>query len=849
MCETKGTCAMADKMNMNEFLQQYFGQLRFNAMPAEVRAQFDDIVAADDFLGNQKDWKKKYLVENPVGSGKYDNNTLPNAEDTSILSDDDATKLFREFETVFRSMKANEETFKKDGNTAALNFLNDNFGVGRVFDATTANDEAEEEIAKLRKLINAAPHDIEQLLKKNGELSDDFSFRDLVEGIDPKNKKYNTKPDFTAKLQSIARTVSWEFSYSTEGQEILSNAKKRDASVEMFDAEKIEKGFETAITPDKLEKFRKELPEMLNTIHREKKVREAVKANKGEKIVTHYDNAITDIGYDNKESDDFVQAKRDDKLTPWQQLSKNVSDNYNDLVAKYAEFKGDKNFVKEQAKNIFDAMTREKIKPTDGLGALLDKKDAIKSRLLTKIPRSAGKHFDWTVKTLSELKDTMPKAFEGCLKNGAQMRRIVEELCIKAAEDAAHGDTTALPAAKTAMEVLSVMQYGLTTSKIMDTLRQEDFTLFSDGKLSWNKNEGMRFLSAALDKSIKYAFLTAGYAVTMVGNAYKMRGSVTKFNNRSTDPKNPNTLHAKSEKWESDNARNKADKMAEYYRRNLRDAVEIAGRRRKQQDAADDYQSATGTDALRGATDFTDVRNDLQARRLATEARRNTWQTNRDSDTGVQQLDEHNALEAQLTEARTRRDDLQAQLNEKMAEKGSLSASTTDPDIRKQLIEKWAEEAAKIQKDLNDAEAAFNDAESAYNGCAYNALTPAQQAAIQARANDFQTEDDLIKQEVDKNNKAEAAINAYADEHGNINEIQALQVKRDEVINTWEEKHVNVYQDLMSYWDFLQDGRLTHSGPTYSWTLGSAKEKQKDFFNGGANAALAAYRQKHGYAA
>ena len=44
---------MAD-VKMVDFLLQYFMQLRFNEMPVEVRANFDDYAKNDDFRGNMK---------------------------------------------------------------------------------------------------------------------------------------------------------------------------------------------------------------------------------------------------------------------------------------------------------------------------------------------------------------------------------------------------------------------------------------------------------------------------------------------------------------------------------------------------------------------------------------------------------------------------------------------------------------------------------------------------------------------------------------------------------------------------------------------------------------------------
>ena len=135
-------------------------------------------------------------------------------------------------------------------------------------------------------------------------------------------------------------------------------------------------------------------------------------------------------------------------------------------------------------------------------------------------------HFEWMEKTLDDLKNTMPKAFNGALKNGGQMRALVSELILNAVRD------NKIDEAKTAMEVLSVVKYGYTTSKIMDTLRADKdlFTIFSDKDLSWNKG-GVEIVTNAMDKTIRFAFLTAGYAITGIGNAIRLNGS--KFNGKT----------------------------------------------------------------------------------------------------------------------------------------------------------------------------------------------------------------------------------------------------------------------------------------------------------------------------
>ena len=195
------------------------------------------------------------------------------------------------------------------------------------------------------------------------------------------------------------------------------------------------------------------------------------------------------------------------------------------MFEKYVKFKGDRLYFSPNAKNIVAAIHKAKVKPTDGIKGVLDKASDIEKGLLYKSPKATD-HFKWLTKTMGELSNTMPKAFEGALRNGRQMHAIIEEMIMIAVRDGKVDE------AKTAMEVLSVIKYGYTTSKIMEALGKENLSIFSDGKLSWNKNEGMALVTKALDKSIKTAFMGIGYGITMVGNAINLSGS--KFRGKSS---------------------------------------------------------------------------------------------------------------------------------------------------------------------------------------------------------------------------------------------------------------------------------------------------------------------------
>ena len=53
----------------------------------------------------------------------------------------------------------------------------------------------------------------------------------------------------------------------------------------------------------------------------------------------------------------------------------------------------------------------------------------------------------------------------------------------------------------------------------------------SDKNLSWNKNEGIQFVTKAFDKTVKAAFLGVGYGVTFARNKIMMSKYRTNFHN------------------------------------------------------------------------------------------------------------------------------------------------------------------------------------------------------------------------------------------------------------------------------------------------------------------------------
>lgn len=505
--------------NMNEFLLQYYMQRRFNTMPPEVRAQFDVYLASDDFRGNMKDWKSKLMHQN--ANGKWVENDLPDPNDATgnfFLDDKEWAKFFNAFQDAFREMSASKDSFKD--NAKATSFLNEYFGdpATHLFANAVANPTAESLInGDFKQFLTDHRNGLEIYLKQWGLVDSDFSYSDLLNGIS--SKKYNTAPDFQKKLKTVAQYITF-YVQQPDFQQALGLQGRQ-----LPNFTDIENGFDTStVNPNKLDYFKRNYKSLLNTLVTDSKVYDVFKLYDHGKISKHLEASVGKVDYANADSKDYVPPKRSDELTPWQHLKDNVKDTWTDYMDKYIKLRGDRLYFSNSAQLIFKALTGAKFKPTDGLDKLLSSAGDIKKNLMYKSPRAVD-HFDWMNKTLGELKNTMPKAFAGALKTGRQMKAIVSELVIKAVRE------NKMDEAKTAMEVLSVVKYGYTTSKIMDALGNEKLSIFSDGGLSWNKNQAVQFVTNAMDKSIKAAFMGVGYLITMGGNAIRLNGS--KFNGKT----------------------------------------------------------------------------------------------------------------------------------------------------------------------------------------------------------------------------------------------------------------------------------------------------------------------------
>lgn len=553
------------------FLRQFFLQLRFNEMcdsyPEKLKT-FKKYLENGDykFRGDMEMWKDR-LWDEANKKGK----PLPDGENGEwALDDEEWKKLYREFRTAIRQMQINKSTFdnkddKDNYNEDAVKFLNDYFGEpsNKLFSFAGVSEEAENAIKKLEESLE--DEKIQQ--KLDAAFVNRWGFKDVTSKsllTDIKAKKHNKDPEFQTKLINIIQSIFYTpQSYDESDQKLSKDLKNLGFDFESL--EDIINGFDDEIVDDKqLSEFKNRYKDLLTIVGKNKKIQKQFNAPK---ITEAIENAKQKVSYDDPNSDNFLEDSKNDKQTLWQEVQQWGKDTYENIFEKYKLLQGDRLYFSPQAKDIVGALNG-KTKPTDGLDGILKVADEVKSDLKKK-SASAAKYFDWMTKTLADIKKTHPKAFEGALRNGTQLNAIVEDLIRRAVRDSENGDKHAINAARTALEVISVSKYGLTTSKIMDALNTslKDFTFLSDGKLSWNNNEFTKFVTNAMDKSLAFAMKTVGYGATALVNTINKMGS--KFNG------DRGGLSELSRKWEEENADKKRDAINNRNTQNLQYQDEI----------------------------------------------------------------------------------------------------------------------------------------------------------------------------------------------------------------------------------------------------------------------------------
>ena len=525
-------------VKMNDFLLEYFKRMIFRQMPIEQFVRYCDFVKADDMAGNMKEWRDTLLEKDAAGNlvtdgaGLYVRKDYPDPFSGDFeLDPAEWEKVFRAFNNAFQEMDAYKNSFKYE--KKPTDFLNKYFGsAGQLFSYTTATIAAETKITELKNILETHASQLKPRL--SGFFNEDFTWDDLITGIT--DKKYNKNPSFRDKMISIAETLAADTQVPATSVVYSVVGRKLDFSA-------ISDGFNGGpISTAKMTQFQLVYRDLLRELYTNTKAFEQFSAHDPTKISKMLNEAKGRLDYNDTNSKGYISPKRPDSLTLPQRISEWWDKTYSNYLEKYVKLTPDRMFISLQAKAIFQEIDKLHLNPADGLGKVLENADKISGKLKVKY-KKAPEHFEWFTKTLTELKNTMGKgkAFEKALSNGHAMNMLVQQIIIKAVKE------NKIDEAKTTLEILPVLRYAYTTSRIMDVFNKSDLTIFSDKSYSWNKdNPAMQFITNAMDMGIKKAFQLAGYGITIAGNAINRIG--TKFNGKMGKSLR-NARNAKMDEW------------------------------------------------------------------------------------------------------------------------------------------------------------------------------------------------------------------------------------------------------------------------------------------------------------
>lgn len=576
-------------MTLKEKLYNYFAIRHLDLMPPEVKARFEEFKKNKDYQGQMKQWVEKGLygadIPDFAPGSPYE------------LTDNEWKELYNSLQKTFQNMNENMDPsvgIKSPYLKTTQDFIKEFFGDDtKTFTVSPATTVAEGVITNLINFLDPrslGTHNgfdgsssadqysaFKTFFETNDSLKDVFSdgldFDGFLKGL--RDKKYNKDLKFRQKLIRIVnyirsngpvpgeqapnqrdwpKGIGYKSHRTPEGVSVVDDTGTPpfvDAFLE--DIYKPENNPENDTAPwfaleptvrDRhIDQLKADWPKIFDTLVTRSKVRsDFIEACDDDVVKKPLSTAMAETDYENKESDNYIPPKFDDEKTWIQELEDLKDDTYEYYLRKFTNpSRGTRIFFSPWSQNIIKAFDKEKIKPTDGLAGIMSKKDAILGRLEGTSP-TAKKHFKWFAEKMEQLQKEMPKAFEGALRNGSQMRALVGALIQKAVED------NEIDKAYTALEILSVAKYGLLSSRTLNALNDatKDMKIVGDEKLSWNKNEGIKFVTSAMDKTARLAIMGAGAAFTAAHNAFQH--SRTKFNKDISGNKKLNDAYKDKQK-------------------------------------------------------------------------------------------------------------------------------------------------------------------------------------------------------------------------------------------------------------------------------------------------------------
>ena len=762
----------SDKMaEMKKFLYDYFALLNMRAMPEAVLSHYNELIKKNDFPNDDvKSWKNKFMVAG--ADGKYD--IKKDFPDIKNLIDGRDTfefdNLYLAFHDVFSSMAQNRDNYQ--GNAKVLEFIDKYFGPGKVFENTPIEPAVKAEIGDLVRLLTSNT----DAMAASGADREQIATLHLIQRNPSKIDNIKTRNT----LFSLVRTIL----YNLQNGEMQANVANLFSGIGLNSIfSELQK--EVNITDNKRKLFEKNYKNIFETLYSKDKIYSAFKENDHNRTISRQiDDALQFTDYTGKKNaDNLVKPKYKDDLNIWQKIDKFNKDTYKNVLKKYVTAHRDNIFIKPEAKAIFDAIDKAKISPKDGLEKIIEQADAIKGNLAGKEPFKAAKHFGWMIENLKKMKDNgYGKAISTALRNRRKMRKLIEKIVIDAVKD------DKIAEAKTTMEVLSVMQYGLFDSRTMDAVNQTDFSLFSDSNLSWNKsNEGVQFVTKALDKTIKAGVQVAGYGITALANGTRRIGS----NLRGSE-----ALEKLSQARKTELAREKATWQADKIKEDKEDNDNIAKNnlRIKKTGIKDDGDLKAQKDKLeKGERAEASLKKKFE-KKQAEFAKFEKIENDYDNWTKLQA-----SKASTLSDIAKIRAELRAMPNPAPDQEAEFEA-----ELKKESLKQKETELQNIENKLSgmDGKALaveYTKIHTVAPGMTDDPYTIAQKAQNAAK--------DRYEKKIKSNRNLNNKIQTFEEATSENKLLQKTLDDRDKADKNWDKDHKNQYEELMAYWDFLQSGK------------------------------------------
>ena len=744
--------------NLQKFIKNYFRLLNIREMPEAVFARYKKYIKDNDFPNKDvKSWASDLMDSRT--------NTWKNVPDFAILSDDEIDLLYKTLLQTFDAMNSHSRNLSKDSKDFLANYYGDN----KVFSVPKIPAADKNNILTLLNLVN------------NDEIPVYLGWDEqpVIQEVLAGNKSVDS-----STVKRIVFNIINQIKQAQQQGNLSQEAQNKLAPLDLNRLQTIVNQ-EIQVSDTDRANLRNSGAKIFEKLFSKKKFYEDFKRYEtGEKIISEkIDEAISNTDYTGKVNEkNYIPAKYEDDLNLQQKIAQKWDETYSDVLKKYLTLHRTNLFIKPEAKAIFNALDKAEIKPTDGIEKILKNADSIK--LKGKQPFEAADHFKWMTDKLSDYANNgMGKAIAGALRNGHQMKHIIEQLIIDAVKE---GKTKE---AKTAMEVLSVMQYGLFTSRTMDAINKTDVNVFSDGKLSWNKNEGIKTVTSALDKTIKLGIQGIGYAATAATNKIRRIGSTFDHSGKINDKSNAKATELRQQKIDFN-----SEKTAK--------------------DAAFDAEIHTN-EARRNATGITDIniaRNNLASGENF-ESRRK------------QVLDARKARFEALDEIENDYNYWQNLENEKVQVQREaaillhdLQSMTTPPANQLEVLmaERKRQELNQKRQRIQEINNAINTVHAQYVNAGLDLTTeynrihtitpPATQDLYDTERTKYANAQMAYDAQKNANDTLRNNITEYDEATENINNAQRQKNELQRAADEWDDKHKNEYLELMGYWDFLQSG-------------------------------------------